>query len=197
MIFIWGARLYGKVDEVPGMFHVATKFGHLWYIPLIPMSSHIIVEKSGSGWRGKPVGMSGKSILVAWLRGAGIFCMLGSAFGTVVALGDRSGPSAALVPVGIFAVSLFVTVFAFAYKGFRHASYERAVALGHELGLSDEGRILLELKFNKITPEDAKKALAEAARDRAEMAKLAADQTEISLAGASGPVFPSGPAVRR
>jgi hypothetical protein len=182
MIFIWGARLYGKVDEVPGMFHVATKFGHLWYIPLIPMGSHIIIEKSSQGWRGKPVGLSGKSILVAWLRGAGIFGMFGSAIGMLVALGDRNGPSAVLAPAGIFAVSLFITVFAFAYKGFRHASYERARDLGEQLGLSDEGRILLELKFNKITAEDAKKALAEAARDRAEMAKLAADQAEAALA---------------
>ncbi len=88
--------------------------------------------------------------------------MFGSAVGILVALGDRNGPSALLAPVGIFAASLFITVFTFAYKGFRHTGPRRALALEEQLGLSDEGRIL-ETRFNKITPEDAKKALAEAA----------------------------------
>jgi hypothetical protein len=39
MIIVWGSRLYGKVDAVPGLFHVATRFGHIWYLPLIPMGS--------------------------------------------------------------------------------------------------------------------------------------------------------------
>src|SRR5262245_61154141 len=68
MIFIWGSRLYGRVDEVPGLFHVATRFGHLWYIPLIPMGSTVIFEKSGNSYRGVPIGLSAKSFLVAWLR---------------------------------------------------------------------------------------------------------------------------------
>jgi len=176
MIIIWGARLYGKTDEVPGMFHVATKFGHLWYIPLIPLGSHIVLEQTGKGWRGVPVPLSGKSILAAWLRGSGIAGMIIAAIGMAVEVSDRRGNSGLILAASIFAVSLLVTVFAFAYKGLKHASYERALALGEKLGLSDEGRILLELKFNKITPEQAKAALEEAAKDRQELAKLAAEQ---------------------
>ena len=31
MVIIWGTTHAGKVDEVPGMFHVVTQFGHLYY----------------------------------------------------------------------------------------------------------------------------------------------------------------------
>jgi len=39
MVIVWGSRLYGKVDVVPGFFHVATRFGHVYYLPLIPTQS--------------------------------------------------------------------------------------------------------------------------------------------------------------
>jgi hypothetical protein len=175
MIIIWGSRLYGKVDEVPGMFHVATKFGHLWYIPLIPMGSHLIIEQTGRGWRGVPLGLSGKSVLAAWLRGAGIAGMVVSLIALAVTASDRHGKQGMIEAACVFAVSLAVTVFAFGSKALRRASYERASALGEKLGLSDEGRILLELKFQRITPDQAKAALKEAALDRQELAKLAAE----------------------
>jgi hypothetical protein len=181
MIIIWGARLYGKVDEVPGMFHVATKFGHVWYIPLIPMGSHIVLERTGQGWRGLPVPLSGKSILAAWLRGLGIAGMIFSAIGMMVTATDPKGYGPLMTAATVFAVALGVTIFAFCSKSLRHASYERAVQLGEKLGLSDEGRILLELRFNRITQEQAKAALEEAAKDRQEMAKLAAEKAAIPL----------------
>src|ERR1051325_1234812 len=140
MIIIWGSRLYGKVDEVPGMFHVATKFGHLWYIPLIPLGSHIVLEQTGRGWRGMPVPLSGKSVLAAWLRGAGIAGMIASAIGMAATAKD---PLGLMVAGAVFTVAAVLTIFGFVFKGLRHASYERALELSEKLGLSDEGRILL------------------------------------------------------
>jgi hypothetical protein len=49
MILIWGSGMYGKCDEVPGICHVATQFGHLWYIPLIPTGTYAIIEKLDDG----------------------------------------------------------------------------------------------------------------------------------------------------
>ena len=69
MIIIWGSKLFGKTDEVPELFHVATKFGHLWYIPLIPLGSHLVLEESDEGWRGLELPMSGKSVRLATFRG--------------------------------------------------------------------------------------------------------------------------------
>src|SRR5437762_2645960 len=47
MLLVWGSKLYGRVDDVPGMFYVATRFGHLWYLPLIPMGSFVVLERQG------------------------------------------------------------------------------------------------------------------------------------------------------
>jgi hypothetical protein len=71
MVIIWGSTNAGKVDEVPGgMFHVMTQFGHLYYIPLIPTGSYIVLEKTADGgFRGAPIPISFKSILAGWLRG--------------------------------------------------------------------------------------------------------------------------------
>ncbi|MEZ6055673.1 MAG: hypothetical protein R3C01_03120 [Planctomycetaceae bacterium] len=68
MVIVWGSGLYGKVDEIPGLCHVATKFGHLYYIPLIPVDSVVVFEKTADGWRGIEIGVSLKSVLVAWFR---------------------------------------------------------------------------------------------------------------------------------
>src|SRR5262249_49788159 len=68
MIFIWGFRLFGRVDEVPGIFHVATKFFHIWYIPLIPVGSHLVLGRTSTGAFGKAVPFRFKSVILAWAR---------------------------------------------------------------------------------------------------------------------------------
>src|SRR5262249_14421905 len=65
MIFV-GTRLYGKVDQVPGLFHLATEFFHIQFVPIGPSRSYVVLE--GSGNRGIRVRLSGKSILFAYLR---------------------------------------------------------------------------------------------------------------------------------
>jgi hypothetical protein len=70
MLVIHGSRLYGKVDQVPGLFYVATMFFHVQFIPLIPYQSFLVLDapkKAGQG-RGTRIGLSGKSIFFAWLR---------------------------------------------------------------------------------------------------------------------------------
>jgi hypothetical protein len=69
MTFIFGTRRFGKVDHVPGLFYVVTSFHHLWFFPLIPVESYVIVEGTG-GRRGLPIALCLKSVLIAWLRGA-------------------------------------------------------------------------------------------------------------------------------
>src|SRR5436853_7886651 len=72
MIFIFGSKLFGQCDIVPGFFHVATRFGHFDYIPLIPRQSYIILDQKntllGRTFRGVPIGISGYSIAIAWMR---------------------------------------------------------------------------------------------------------------------------------
>src|SRR4051812_50211547 len=92
MIYIFGSRLYGKVDQVPGVFHVATKFGHLNFIPLIPMESYIVLSTQGKQFSGVRIPMSGKSVLVTWGRALSV---VAAAVGVIVSLimfgGSSSG----------------------------------------------------------------------------------------------------------
>lgn len=70
MIVIYGHRLYGKTDEVPGLFHVASRFLHLYYVPLIPVASYVVVDQDGDDFRGVKIPLSLKSILLGWFRAA-------------------------------------------------------------------------------------------------------------------------------
>src|SRR5690242_18939565 len=66
MIVIFGTRLFGKVDKIPGVFHVATQFAHINYVPLVPTKSWLVTSEQGKGWRGVPIPLSPKSIFIAW-----------------------------------------------------------------------------------------------------------------------------------
>ena len=63
-----GRRLYGKVDEVPGVCHVATPFFYINMIPLIPFQSVVVYGDSPQGPLVAAYRWSFKSILVTWAR---------------------------------------------------------------------------------------------------------------------------------
>jgi hypothetical protein len=44
---VWGTRMMGKVDAVPGVGHVATKFFYLQYVPLIPVETYLVFREVG------------------------------------------------------------------------------------------------------------------------------------------------------
>ena len=69
MVVVFGTGLYGRVDKVPGAFSVATKFFHIFWVPLLPLGSHIVVDETDDGWNGVPIELSGRSVLAAYLRG--------------------------------------------------------------------------------------------------------------------------------
>lgn len=74
-MIVFGSRLFGKVEEVPGLFHVATKFFHVNFVPLFPFESWIVVSGTqehgvlGSSWRGfRLSSLRWGSALMGWLR---------------------------------------------------------------------------------------------------------------------------------
>ncbi|MBI4852344.1 MAG: hypothetical protein HY819_11155 [Acidobacteria bacterium] len=70
MIIVWGERLYGKVNQVDNQIHVATRFFHIQFIPLIPLQSFIVINgtESDGQFQGLAIAMSLKSVLAAYLR---------------------------------------------------------------------------------------------------------------------------------
>lgn len=68
MVIIWGQRLYGRIDRFAGS-HLATRFAHLYYVPLIPLSSWLVLEEKGDGqFIGVQVPLQLRSVMTAWLR---------------------------------------------------------------------------------------------------------------------------------
>lgn len=157
MILIWGKGLYGKVDEVPGLFYVATQFGHLWYIPLVPTGSYLVLGKDGERWQGVKVSFSFKSFAIAWLRALGILAVLVCGLMTAILATDNQ-PFA--VPLIVAAVALAVVVATYVVKKITRPSYERAHALGELAGLNERGRIMLDLAYGVITDREAEEAIA-------------------------------------
>jgi hypothetical protein len=144
MIIIWGQKLYGRVDRVPGHFYVATRFFHLWYIPLIPLGSWIVLEgtEAGDGWRGASIGVSLKSTLFGWFRGACIVFAIAAVFMSVILKGQqRPDWWRLLIPAATAATLFFFT------KLFEKASADRAFELAHKLGLPPEMLQALEEIF--------------------------------------------------
>jgi hypothetical protein len=147
MFFIWGSRFMGKVDEVPGLFHVATKFAHINYVPLIPLESYVIVGKTAKGIRGVQISLCGKSILFAYLRGISFVAALVSA---VCALVDYTGRGSEWPVIGAIALAS-ATLFYFItfHKPFTRASFLRAQQLGARLGLSAEGHARIQSLYGQ------------------------------------------------
>ncbi len=82
MLYV-GTRLYGKVDHVPGLFFVATSFGHVNFLPIFPQDSFLCLD-DGQG-RNILIPMSLKSVLLAWLRAIGF---VGGSFAAVGGAAD-------------------------------------------------------------------------------------------------------------
>lgn len=154
MVVIWGSGMYGKVDEVPGVCHVATRFGHLYYVPLIPLGSFAVISQNGDDIQGASLPLSFKSIITAWLRAA---LVIGGAIlvimGCTMAASDELASGVGMIVCGVAAWVLFY--FTYRWSFFRQAGYERAVQIGQRLGLNPEGMVMLEVAYGRLTAEQA------------------------------------------
>ena len=70
MYLIFGSSNYGKTDALKGLFYVVTEFFHVYYVPIIPLGSRVMVEGTDEKLF-KKIGFSWKSVLVTYLRGVG------------------------------------------------------------------------------------------------------------------------------
>ncbi len=123
MVIIYGTRFYGKVRACAGSF-VGTKFAHIYFLPLFPVGSHLVLEESGDGgFRGITTALNGKSVLAGYLRVYGVLAVIGA---LVTAIGNVSASSrgdaldlviALVVSAFILGIPLALTVIAFGVVG--------------------------------------------------------------------------------
>jgi hypothetical protein len=102
MIIITGTRFYGRIRACGSSF-VATKFAHVYFLPLIPVSTHVVFEETGDGSvRGVAAPLSFKSVMAAYLRVWGPIAALAAIFFTVAACSEFEEEPLALVVAGAF-----------------------------------------------------------------------------------------------
>ncbi|CAJ1967406.1 unnamed protein product [Cylindrotheca closterium] len=138
---IIGTRLFGRTDRVPGLFYVATKFWHVCYIPLYPVSTYLIMEVKVLGYRAINIPTSPTSLLLAWIRALG--WLLSFSFIVLMILhlpssdgnnkgtkdsGEMENEAFAFFLACFFASSGFA-LFLQTHSGLKNASYERATEI--------------------------------------------------------------------
>ncbi|MEA2753151.1 MAG: hypothetical protein QOI41_7294 [Myxococcales bacterium] len=102
MVIIYGTRFYGKVQAC-GRSHVGTQFVHLYYLPLIPIGTHLILEQNADGtYKGLKTAFSFRSMMAAYLRVWGPIAVIAAICIGMSALGDVSDEPLAMAVVGVF-----------------------------------------------------------------------------------------------
>ena len=66
MIFIWGRHFYGKIESLDGAC-VRTYFFHLFFLPILPLGSFLIVAGDGAA-RHLRLPLHGRSLLAGYAR---------------------------------------------------------------------------------------------------------------------------------
>ncbi len=152
MYIVWGSRLMGKCDTVPGLGHVETRFGHLYYLPLIPSQTFLVLSKSGKNFRGVPLSLSFKSILMAWSRAILTVAGLVLAIVTLAFSLDPKVKESPIVP-GVVAAICWIAAAILSYaKPFTHASFARAYELAKQCKLSAAGMEAIAKHYGQPLP---------------------------------------------
>ena len=149
MIFIWGSRYMGKCDLIPGVCYVKTRFGHLWYIPLIPLNSVIVISEMEGSIRGVPIPLNFKSILIAWTRAA---LLIASFAMTLRALTMSDGGASEFLPALLVAITSWTLFGLTWHKWIHRASLNRASVLAEKLQLNEDGFALLQKIYGEAIP---------------------------------------------
>lgn len=147
-MFVYGTRHMGKIDEVPGFFYVATRCRHLWYFPLVPLDSWVIVDGKrhfdavGGEWTATGVRLPSIrwwSVVAAWLRwsfgAVALVCGVTGLAALLSALLDGASARGALVRIGVAVGALAALAASFRVA---RASPSRAQALCTALALPEE-----------------------------------------------------------
>jgi hypothetical protein len=102
MVIVYGTRFYGKVKAC-GRSFLGTQFLHIYYVPLVPIGTHLILEENGNGtYKGIKTGFSFKSMLAAYMRVWGPLATIAAVCIGISALDDVSEEPLAMALVGGF-----------------------------------------------------------------------------------------------
>jgi hypothetical protein len=156
-MIVYGTRMYGKTDVVPGMLHVATQFAHVWFIPICPVESYVVVGKTRSGWHVAKIRFSFKSMLLAWARAACWLTLFVSAVMALALESTNDGVSWEVWAAG--AAAAVAVVASYWWRPLIRASSARAHELALQTNMTEEARIRIDQLYGVITEEEARQAI--------------------------------------
>lgn len=160
MILIWGSKNYGGMLVVRGLGIIETRFGHLWYIPLIPTASYIITERtSDGGFRGIKIPLNFTSILIAWARTACVITGLIAALITLFTAVDNHGGIGNLILPASFVVLAAVGGF-FLVRAKRDVPLAEALKMVDADGSNQRLRLMLCVAYGQMSKEEGERGLA-------------------------------------
>ena len=163
MIVVWGSKLYGKVDEIEGVGHVATQFGHLFWIPLLPMNSYFVTKQEGGHFEGTPLGLQAKSVMAGFARVFSVLFLLAglSALNALYSPHGDFDPEKmntykTMLVLGLFSIPMLCAAYRPALKV---ADYETACALSKRLGFDRKIQTYIDFCYGKISEEEAERRM--------------------------------------
>ena len=172
MYFVCGSGMYGKVDEIPGIGYIQTKFGHLYYLPLVPTSTYFVTEEFGVQILGSTLPLNAKSVLKTYLwAGLLVAAIVLTGFGVpMLADGEAFGAGGKVV-LTIFILGSITATF-FASRIWNKASYERACEIADQLNFEPQLKIFIDLQYDQISEQQADARLDELSSSLADLDDL-------------------------
>jgi hypothetical protein len=158
MMIVWGTKLYGRIEKVPGLGHIATQFGHLMFLPLIPTQSYFVLEESSHTFHGIPLGVSRKSVLAGYGFAYSILLILAG----IGSIGHINDPHAAVNPevtpmhygliiLGAICIPLLIAIQTDWFRNADHATASELAALTGD----ERVQVFVDHHFGKISDEEA------------------------------------------
>ncbi len=110
MLIVYGHRMYGRIEEIGSSF-IGTQFVHVWFLPLVPTGSSLVLSTNPDGsFRGIPIGMSGRSVLAGYTRIWGPIALLGALALFAVNLSEASDLAEGIATVIVFGFGVALTL---------------------------------------------------------------------------------------
>ena len=147
---IVGDGYFGKIDHVPGVFSVQTRFLHCMWTPLVPRESYLIADDDSHPPIRIP--LRWKSVWIAWIRSClmlmGLWLV---ATGVAVLAVHGTATLPIVIIVWVIALLLF-GLWVWSHRLSR-AGIDRALQLGQLLGVSpDEIKMLFDSSIPQPVP---------------------------------------------
>jgi nicotinamide riboside transporter PnuC len=148
----FGTKFMGKVDDVGDFLWVETKFHHVFFAPVIPVQSWIVMrERNGGGVAQIKIPTSLKSVAVAWMWYVGIIAGVVGLVGGAEMYLQNAENWEIWVLTGVVGAMFFAA--AGPWSALRKASYARACELAKALKLNDETMAHIAESYGRRAPK--------------------------------------------